>query len=407
MNVRRLIPDRPLFGLCLLASVVGLIAIWDSGYVRSAAAGSFLPHELKTQFIFLLLAVGLALLCPLVSRKSLPVIGAVSFGIGVSLLLLVRYSPMGHSEGGARRWLVIFGHTMQPSEFVKLAVILFLAAALAGHEKWVKPKRAIRSLWQRLDKIWLPKLARGWPLLLILPVLYFVEGQPDLATAAVIAVCTLAIVVAAGVSWRSISTIVVVAIAFGAAAVYAQPYRLERFARHEARWSAENIHGSGFQPALSEWALARGSLTGVGIGQGQAKQNRLPAATTDFVMTTVGEETGLIGSLAVILLLAAITWRLICLSMRSSDRFSSLILIGIGVWIGAQTCVNIWMVNAHLPPIGIPLPFVSAGGSSLVALWLGIGTAMSVVQRVKNEEVSSDEAGHYGWRNRRARISRA
>ena len=156
-----------------------------------------MPHELKTQFIFLLIAVALALLCPLVSRKSLPMIGAVSFGVGVSLLLLVRYSPMGHSEGGARRWLVIFGQTVQPSEFVKLAVILFLAAALAGHQKWIRPKRTIKSLWQRLDRIWLPKLARGWPLLLILPVLYLVEEQPDLATAAIIAVCTLAIAVAA------------------------------------------------------------------------------------------------------------------------------------------------------------------------------------------------------------------
>jgi cell division protein FtsW (lipid II flippase) len=137
-------------------------------------------------------------------------------------------------------------------------------------------------------------------------------------------------------------------------------------------------------------------------------KHRLPAPTTDFVLATVGEEFGLVGALFVVGLLGIVTWRLFYLGARAPDNFGRLALTGMSVWIGVQTCTSVMMVNGSLPPIGIPLPFISYGGSSLVALWMGVGLAMSVAG-VKNEtkEVDRPASGSYGWRDRRARVSSA
>jgi cell division protein FtsW len=163
----------------------------------------------------------------------------------------------------------------------------------------------------------------------------------------------------------------------------------------------------GYQTVVSETALARGGLFGVGIGNGIAK-HKLPAPTTDFVLATVGEEFGLLGVLVVVGLLAVVTWRLFWLAARAPDTFSRLALVGMAVWIGIQTCTSVTMVNGTLPPIGIPLPFVSYGGSSLLALWMGVGISMSVArQQSQKKEVESPASGSYGWRDRRPRVPSA
>jgi cell division protein FtsW len=155
----------------------------------------------------------------------------------------------------------------------------------------------------------------------------------------------------------------------------------------------------GYQTVQSEAGMAAGSLVGVGIGAGRAK-HVMPAATTDFIMATISEETGLLGSLVVIGVIGLIVSRLWSLSRRSEDQFSSLVLGGTAAWIGIQTTVNVMMANGMLPAIGIPLPFISSGGSSLVALWAALGICQVVApERVPVE--ARDEARTDGWRDRR------
>jgi cell division protein FtsW (lipid II flippase) len=155
-----------------------------------------------------------------------------------------------------------------------------------------------------------------------------------------------------------------------------------------------------FQTDQSELAQANGGMLGVGPGSGRAK-HVLPAATTDFVMATVGEEFGLVGVTLVIAVLFLMCVRLYSLAMKTKGEFGSLVLIGMASWIAIQTCTNVMMANGALPAIGIPLPFISYGGSSLLALWTGLGVCQSVLAPVKikqEEPIAPNRDG--GWHGR-------
>jgi cell division protein FtsW (lipid II flippase) len=184
-----------------------------------------------------------------------------------------------------------------------------------------------------------------------------------------------------------------------------ETYRMDRIRHHMDRWAEENMDDIGWQTVQSEIGQAAGGVVGVGPGAGRAK-HVLPAATTDFINATIGEEFGLIGMLGVLGVLGALAMRLFMAARQASSRFGGLVLIGLGSWIGIQTCVNVMMSNGLLPAIGIPMPFVSSGGSSLIALWLGIGIANSVLAPARVKE-GAVEANRDGWGHRRTRLSRA
>ena len=406
MNVRRFFADPFLFWVCLAASLLGLVAIWDAGYARGGAGGSVLPRELRHQAVFLVIAVLAGWGCTRIPRASWRWLGWVGLAVSFGLLIAVRHPGIGYSIGGAQRWIKLGVLTLQPSEFIKLAAIMFLAAAMAAHEPWKVRRKVIRNFGERIDRVVVPKFKRAFPFLLVLALAIMVERQPDLATAAVIIAGAVAIIAVAGVTRKSLVILAAASVVLVGAAIADQPYRLERLTSHSARWEPENIRGRGYQTVVSETALARGGVFGVGLGQGVAKHT-LPAPTTDFVLTTVGEEFGLVGALFVVMLLALVSWRLLWLAARAPDRFGRLALVGFGVWIGVQACTNVLMVNGSVPPIGIPLPFISYGGSSLLALWMAVGLSMTMAGKQSEKEVERPETRRYGWRNRRARVSRA
>lgn len=183
-----------------------------------------------------------------------------------------------------------------------------------------------------------------------------------------------------------------------------EPYRIERFEHHWTRWTDKNVDDTGYQTVQSELAMAAGGFAGVGIGAGRAK-HIMPAATTDFVMATVGEEFGFIGSLTIIGLLGALCFRLVALARKTKDEFAMLVLYGVSSWIGVQGAVNVMMANGLLPAIGIPLPFISTGGSSLVALWMAIGLTQAVLVRQPVKKEVAVATGRDRWGNGRTRLS--
>jgi cell division protein FtsW len=401
--MKRWFHDPPLFWACLAASLVGLVAIWDAGYAR--AQGSVFPPELKNQAMFLVVALLAAWGCTFVPRKAWKWLAWVGLGVSVTALVLVQV--VGVSIGGAQRWIGIGRFTLQPSEFIKLAAVMFLAATMAAHTPWQAPRKAFKNFGEKIDRVYWPKLKRAFPFILVCGLAFAIERQPDLATGAVIVACALGILAVAGVSRKSFALLALLFALGAGAAIVDEPYRLERFRVHAERWEAENRMDGGYQTIVSETALARGGLFGVGIGNGIAK-HKLPAPTTDFVLATVGEEFGLVGVMLVVGLLAFVTWRLFWLAARAPDAFGRLALFGLGVWVGVQTCVSVLMANGTLPPIGIPLPFVSYGGSSLVALWMGVGLAVTMAdQKSKKKEVERPATGSYGWRDRRPRVPSA
>jgi cell division protein FtsW len=187
--------------------------------------------------------------------------------------------------------------------------------------------------------------------------------------------------VCGGASIRSIVLVLLVGGLVFAFVMIKEPYRVQRFTKHYQMWDPQNANGVGKQPTDSATSIALAGPMGVGPGNGIAKTRIKTGEETDFVMTTIEEEGGLVGGFAVWGPLTAIVARLLWIASLVKDRYAQLVLLGCAVWIGVQTAVNMMVANAVLPTVGIPCPFVSAGGSSLVALWIGIAICQTANRR--------------------------
>jgi cell division protein FtsW len=390
----------------MAATVIGMLFVYDAGYARALAQDlGPIPPEFRSQVIFLIPSlIGAALVArirPEAWKKGSKLVWIAS------LLLLIAVEVAGTEMNGAKRWIKIGPIPFQPAEFAKIATIVYLAGAFADRKAWPKnmPKR---SFAQWMDAVAPAKLMRALPAIWVLFAVALIEHEPDLGTAAVVAATAFAMFPAGGVHWKSIVAAIGISVVGAGAMVIKQPYRMERITNHVHRWENGNADDIGFQTVQSEAAMASGGLFGVGIGNGRAK-HILPATTTDFIMATIGEEVGLVGSLFVLSIIGAIVWRLKWLAAQATDRFASLVLFGTAAWIGIQACVNVMMANGFLPAIGIPLPFISSGGSSLVALWIALGLCQSVL--APQPEPAVEEEARETDRNRRrhgrTRLSRA
>jgi cell division protein FtsW len=405
MKKSRLIPDVPLMVWAILASLFGLLFIFDAGYPRSIKlAGSPVPTEFTMQVVAILacgVAYAIVQLLPAdwYQKMALP-------AWLLTLVSLIAVDFVGTSQNEAKRWLPLGPVQVQPSEFAKLTLILFLAAVFVNRKPWEPTKRK-RSFALWIDNVFAPQVRRWVPGILAVLGAMLVELGKDLGTAGVLFAIFGLMCVVGGISRRSWIVLGAIVFVLVPALFMKQSYRMERLTTHAQRWSAQHVDDAGFQTTQAERAMADGGLLGVQIGKGQVK-HIIPATTTDFILATVAEEIGLIGVLALLGVLAALVARLIQLARRQQDPFRAYVMYGFASWIAVQTCVNVMMANATLPAIGIPIPFVSSGGSSLAALWLG----MAIVQRFVAEQarVEQEEAvaisNHRGW-NRRPHLSGA
>jgi len=407
MTMRRS-ADPTLFWLSLIATVMGLIFIFDAGYARSLSSnGRVLPPEFTSQLMYCAVAFGAYALVSRLPAKFFQWVATPYYVACIGLLLLVE--AIGVEQNGSKLWLAVGPITVQPSELAKLGMILFLAKAFMDRPRF-KATGNVRDFVSWLVHVGWPYVRRLGPGFGALALVGLVEFGSDLGTAAVLLGIAGILFMAGGVSARTLLTAGAV---IGAAVVFLavrQPYRLARIQNHWTRWSPENVDAIGFQSTQAERAVADGGWLGVGIGNGQVK-HIIPAPTTDFIMATIGEETGFWGAFAVILIIFAIVFRLLWLARRRTDRFGSLVLIGTAGWIGIQGCTNFMMANGSLPAIGIPVPFISSGGSSLVSMWMAIAVCQAVLVPKALPQTAPEEAAnetsHHGWRNRRTRLSGA
>jgi len=386
-------PDYVLYGAAIIATLFGVLAVWDAGYAGAAAMGQLLPRQFISQTVFaafgVLFGIGISKVSPKVWPKW------AGWAMLATVVLLVAVLFVGNTINGATRWFKLGPFSFQPSELAKLTCVMYLSAGLAKLQPWKQPK--IKNWAQRLDRVWLPKVKRGWSFIVVMFSVLLIEVEPDLATAMVIVAGSFLMLVVAGVSRRSLFTLAALGGAVVLMLVIKEPYRLERITNHTSRWSENKIESIGFQTTQSETALASGGVIGVGLGQGRAKHT-LPEPTTDFIISTIGEEMGLLGSLFAIALLATIAWRLFVQGMARVSRYERLFMIGMACWISVQTVANVIMANGAVAAMGVPLPFFSAGGSSLIALWMGIGMSQSIITspniRLEDgaEPVNSDKA---------------
>jgi len=395
------VPDPLLFWLACAASLVGVFFIFDAGYARALMKDHVVFNaECKQQVLLFIPAILISVFASKVTPAFWKKFGAWIWGLTFIALLAVE--KFGHELNGAKRW--IFG--VQPAEFAKVALVLYLAAIFANRPAWPTKWPRFKDWGHWADTVLVLKLKRILPALTVLVVCLLIEREKDLGTAAVIAATSFVMFFIGKVSRKSILAIVLIAVGGAVFMVEKQPYRLDRITNHTRRWDKDNVDDTSYQTVQSEFAISTGGLFGVGIGNGRAK-HVLPATTTDFIMATVGEETGLVGSMFILALLGAVVWRLFHLSRKTNDAYSKLVLMGIGSWIGIQACVNVMMANGFLPAIGIPLPFISSGGSSLIALWLAVGVCQSVLVPVTENKEAAVAVNRNRWGHRRTRLSGA
>jgi cell division protein FtsW len=369
-----------------------------------AAGRGAIPREFWTQIIMLSVSAAAGLWLASRPIKSLFSWSKTLWIVTLVVLLLVKL--FGTTLNGGQRWFSVGPFHVQPAEFAKVTVIIYLAAVLHHWKAWPKKTPTYKSFAQRFDNIYYRKILRLWPAALALLGIGLIVIEPDLGTGAILAAVAWLMFAVGGVTrksivWGSLACVILCGIA-----IKMEPYRVDRITNHLNRWDAEHVDDTGFQTVQSELAMSSGGWVGVGVGAGRAK-HIMPAATTDFVTSTVAEEFGFLGWSILMAPLVALCIRLLQLAKQAPTKYGSLVLIGTGSWLAVQSMTNILMANGTLPAIGIPLPFYSSGGSSLIAIWIALGVSQTAMQPILVKTEATDEAHRDGWGHGRTRISSA
>jgi cell division protein FtsW len=284
-------------------------------------------------------------------------------GIAFVLLAAVLVPGIGIYSDGARRWLGSGQFRLQPSEIAKFALLVFCADVLARRQHETADwRRALRPIVSVLG---------GVALLMML--------EPDLASFMVIAVMVVAMLVVGGIRSRHLATLAAVGVAMVTMFSFVVPWRRARMFSFFS--GGQDAHAAGYQVTQSLIAMARGGWTGVGLGAGRAKWNFLPAAHTDFIFAVIGEELGVLGCALVVGLFVLIAVIGIRTAHRAPDRFGTVLAVGATAWIVGQAVLNLGAVVGVLPVTGVPLPFVSFGGTALVSTMVAAGVLVNVARQ--------------------------
>lgn len=290
--------------------------------------------------------------------------------VSLVLLALVFVPVLGVESYGAKRWINLGFSTIQPSEFAKFGLVIFIAGSMTVYGV------------DKFHTMLIPLMAGGAMCLLLML-------EPNMS----ITVCTLAVVVAmlflGGAKISHLLLVIVPSVIFGVILILIEPYRLSRLMAFLDPFASPL--GEGYQLIQSYYSLGSGGLFGVGLFQSRQKYLFLPFAESDFIFSIIGEETGLIGCIFVIALFILLLSRGILIAMRAKDRFSCYLASGISAMIAFQTVINIAVVSGAIPPTGLPLPFMSAGGSSVVAYYMASGLLLSVSRKKHGNFLSSIE----------------
>ncbi|MBX6351555.1 MAG: putative lipid II flippase FtsW [Clostridia bacterium] len=359
MADRRTIPDYALLTAAFALLAFGLVMVFSASSVVAQDATGDPAYYFKRQLAWAGLGlVGLvigAVLPYSLWRRHAPWIFLFTLG-----LLALVLTPVGITSHGASRWLGVGSLAFQPSELAKLATVIFYARWLTSD-----PRR-LRSLWTGIV-----------PFLIILGVVTgLVILEPDLGTAAAIAGTSVAMLFMAGVPILHLLLLGLVLAPAALWAIFAEPYRRERFFAFLDPF--RDPLGSGYHIIQALYALGSGGLFGVGLGSSILKRYYLPERHTDFIFAIVGEELGFLGGVFVIALFAVIAWRGYRIAALAPEPFGALLAAGITTMIVLQAVVNMGVVMSVLPITGITLPLVSFGGSSLVFTLSGIGILVNV-----------------------------
>jgi cell division protein FtsW len=335
----------------------GLVMVYSASSARAMLAAGDPAYYLKRQALYALLGLAALALFSRVDFRTLRFAGGPL--VAASFVLLVAVLALGNEVNGARRWLSTGVIDFQPSELAKLALALWVAALLARRPAPVTLGDLLRPLG----------LVVGFACGLILV-------EPDLGTAIAIAVMAIAMLVVAGTPLRVLLAGAGIGAAVIVAAIWLEPYRRARLLSFLDPW--QDPDGAGFQSVQAMIALGSGGFFGVGLGESVQKVYYLPEASTDMIFAIVGEELGLLGALGVIGAFALFGYAGFNIALRCRDPFGKVLATGLTALVCGQAAVNMSAVLGLLPLTGIPLPFVSYGGSSLVVGLTSVGVLLNI-----------------------------
>ena len=342
---------------------LGLVMLYSSSMTQVGA------HYLMMQLVwcifgFILCVSAASLDYQLLKKYAWPI-----FGLAFFLLLLVLVPHIGRKINGARRWFDLHGVRFQPSELGKIALIIALA--------WYGDR------YQRRMHTFTWGIAV--PIAIIGAILTLIFVEPDRGTTILLAAVSGAILLLAGVQWKFIVPPVILAIVGLVVSILHDPMRMKRI--FSWLYMEKNKDGVGYQAYQAMIALGSGGWNGLGLGNGRQKLGFVPEHHTDFIFSIIGEELGLIATLLVIVAFVVLILCGLYIALHATDTFGTLLAAGVTLLIGLQAAINIGVVTSALPNKGLPLPFISYGGSNLLAMLTCVGILFSVARRAHPEKI--------------------
>jgi cell division protein FtsW len=354
---------RSIFLIVAVLVAIGIVMIYSASAIYADAKTQDSLYYLKRHFVYL--AVGMILMFAAMGTDidALRKYAKPAALLAAILLVLVLIPHIGRETAGARRWFKFGPFNFQPSEFAKIAVIIYIADLVARKQKDLK-----NFFYGFLPPMIIVGLMVGLTLL-----------EPDLGTAVTIFLIAILMLYVGGVRGAHIAASVLASLPVLYILLFSVPYRKKRMMAFLNPWADKR--GTGFQIIQSFIALGSGGLFGVGLGQSRQKLFYLPASHTDFIFSIIGEELGFVGAASIIALFALFVWQGMKVAFRAQDAFEKLLALGIVSLVAIEAIINIGVTAGALPTKGLPLPFISYGGSGLIFHLAAVGLLLNVAKR--------------------------
>lgn len=359
MRLKKGPPDFVLFITTLALVGIGLIMVFSSSSVTANINYHDPYYYFKKQLLWVVISIISMIVVMKINFHRLKDFAIPLLVIALICLVLV-VTPLGIEVKGSSRWFQIGPARFAPSELAKLVMVIFLA-------------KSMETNMNKMSSFFKGVLPYLFMLVLVCGLIML---QPDLGTAFVLAGTVFFMLMVAGTKWSHLGYISLAGLSAIAAAIFFEPYRMERIIAFTDPWKYASDEG--FQTIQSLYALGSGGLFGVGLGYSRQKFFYLPEQHTDFIFAILGEELGFIGATLVVLLFLLFAWRGFKIAMNAPDNFSSLLAAGVTIMIVFQAAINIGVVSGALPVTGITLPFISYGGTSLLFSLIGVGLLLNV-----------------------------
>ena len=367
-----------LLGTTLFLVVFGLIMVLSSSAVESFKANGDFFNGFVRQVLFAAIGVPLMLIAARMRARFWKRWSGTFLLLALGLQFLTVATPLGSEHGGNRNWITIGPFTGQPSELVKVSLVIWLGYILFK-------KREVMDNWRELLVPIVPIGGAAIGLVLL---------GGDLGTSIILTSIVMGAVFFAGVRLRFLAVPVLLLGIAGAIAAASRGSRQERIQAFLNGCKTPDDHlGTCWQTVHGWWALASGGFFGVGLGNSKAKWSWLPEAANDFIFAIIGEELGLLGAILVLALFIMLAIAFMRIIRANTDPFARITVSAVMVWIVVQAFVNIAVVLGVLPVLGVPLPLISAGGSALVTTLVGIGIVLSFARRAPDSGLENTSGG--------------